>query len=278
MNSKVHPQIVSPVENITEYTHWSCVFVSWFWRFYDHLFIVTFYNFGWFSTCYLASWLSSRFNLIGNLESVKISGLFLLCLIEITISIGWAFLIFKIFSENNGKISNYWLGLRKYYWKAIGLSLLSGLVLFIGLYNLRFYSSVFPAHQVLSLIMIGIVGWIITIWLLSAMFYWPLLFFQNPPFFKIIIKSSLMVLANGIPSLGFLIFFGIAASFFTLVPLMWFFLGIGFLFSFQCVILEKYLLRYKITYENKPLGVFLDILRNEQSRSWREILKPWENK
>jgi len=44
------------------------------------------------------------------------------------------------------------------------------------------------------------------------------------------------------------------------------------------VALEKHFLKYRITYEDKPLEELVDILDRERQRGWRDFLRPWENR
>jgi hypothetical protein len=55
-------------------------------------------------------------------------------------------------------------------------------------------------------------------------------------------------------------------------------LGFSFFFSLQCVALEKHYLKYRITYEDRPLPEVLEALERERQRGWREFWRPWENR
>jgi hypothetical protein len=109
-------------------------------------------------------------------------------------------------------------------------------------------------------------------------YQWPILFFQNPPLEKLLCRSFLITLGSG-PSSLFLLFFSAASAFlFFLGPFLWFFTGFVFLFSLYVVALEKHLLRYKITYRDKPIEDFLESIDIERQRGWRDIFKPWETR
>jgi len=204
--------------------------------------------------------------------------LYFLYLIENAFSIGWAYSVFKIFIGGHSKLSDIWTGTRRYFWKAMGLSALSGLILFFVIFNIHFYFSSEIMSRFLTLLLGSFAAWILLFWQAASLYQWPVLFFQNPPFFKILYKSTLLTLGNGLVSLGILFFFIVCFAFFLFVPFLLFFIGAVFFFSFQCVALEKSLLKYKITYGDKPLVPFLEYLEIERKRSWREILKPWENR
>jgi hypothetical protein len=105
-----------------------------------------------------------------------------------------------------------------------------------------------------------------------------LLFFQNPPLVKILYKSLLLVFDNYLVLLLVWVY-GVGFVFlFTLLPVLWIFFGFVFFFSFQFILLEKHMLKYKIVYQQKDLSLVLAILEKEKKRSWRELLKPWEYK
>jgi hypothetical protein len=54
--------------------------------------------------------------------------------------------------------------------------------------------------------------------------------------------------------------------------------GFVFLFSLYVVAIEKHFLRYKITYQNKPIDDFIKSMDLERQRDWRDIFKPWETR
>lgn len=277
MNSKDSPSQFSSPET-SSYSRLVDVFTSWFWRFYDNLFRLILLNLGWFLTCFGIGWIGWRLGLVGGPERFNFLGICSLFLIEIIGSVGWAFLVFKIFNDGHASIGDLRSGMRKYFWKALGVSTISGPLIGIALYNIRFYFHLQSTHRFLDLILAGFIFWILLFWISATLFQWPILFFQNPPFWRIIYRSCLLVLGNGLTSLGVLVFFASCFFFFTLVPFLWFFIGPVFFFSFQCVLLEKHYLKYKITYEDKPLEPFLELLERERERGWRDILRPWENR
>jgi len=151
-------------------------------------------------------------------------------------------------------------------------------VIALAVFNIRFYFFLNIPHRVSDLLFIGFIFLVFFLLVLGCIYYWPIMFFQDPPFLKIFHKSFLLVFGNFFVSIGILIIGFIFAILFSIIWPIWFFIGGVFLFSLQCVALEKQLLMYKITYRNMPLDDFLKILDNEQQRDWREFLKPWENR
>lgn len=251
---------------------------SWFWRFYDHLFILLCVNLGWFLTCFGVGWVAIRRGLLGPPGQLSVLGVYALYLMESMVSTGWAFLVSQLMNDGQASFKDIWLGIKKYFWKALGLSALSGFFAGLAIYNIYFYFHLQSAHRFVDLLMAGLIFWILAFWVSAALLQWPILFFQNPPFFRIYYRSCLLVLGNGLISFGSLIFFAVFFLLFDLAPFLWYFIGPVFFFSFQCVALEKHYLRYKITYGDKPLEPFLEVLEAERRRGWKDFLRPWENR
>jgi uncharacterized membrane protein YesL len=164
----------------------------------------------------------------------------------------------------------------KFWPKALGLFCVGMGVTFLAIFNIRFYIERQGTWGAAGWILSGLVLWILFLWLSSILYQWPLLFFQNTSFLKIYYKSILLALDN-YPALLVVWIYGAGCVFlFILVPALWFFFGFVFFFSFQCMLLEKHLLKYKITYQQRALDDLLFFLEKENKRSWREFLKPWE--
>jgi len=216
--------------------------------------------------------------LSGYKKNINILGLYSIYLLESIVSIGWAYLIFKIFIEREGSFIDIWRGLKKFFLKAVGLSAVSGFVLGLALYNIRFYFLIQSSHRIIDLLLVGFIFWFLLFWISAMLYQWPILFFQNPAFLKIYYRSFLLVLGNSLVSLGILAFFAGCFVLLWIAPFLLCFIGMVFFFSFQCVALEKQYLRYKITYGDKQLEPFLELLDYERRRSWREFLRPWENR
>jgi hypothetical protein len=277
LDSNTPPPALTPAE-IAAYVRWPEIFRSWFWRYYDHLGHLLIYNLGWFLTCFLVAWFPIYKGMLGGGQKVNFFVLFLLFLAISFLSVGWAYLVFKVFVQGEAHFfSDLWAAQKKFALKAFGVAALSGLVTGIGLFGIYFYFHINSSHRFLDMVLVGFAVWTLLFWISAALYQWPLLFFQNPPFLKIYYRSILLVLSNGFLSLGIMAFFAFSMLImaFTWIPV--FFLGMVYFFSFQCVALEKQFLRYKITFENKPLNPFLEQLDCEKERGWRDFFKPWEN-
>ncbi len=267
--------------DVAGYARFSEIFRSWFWRFYDHLLRLLFYNFGWALTCLGVGWLAVYAGFVDLSKPVNPTRLFQLYglyLVESAASVGWAFCVFRIFIEGKAEWKDLWFGTRKYLLKAVGLSAVTAVLTGWGLYNLRFYFLLIQVHRFLAFSLAALTLWILLLWWSTCLYQWPVLFFQNPPFHKIFHKSFLLVMGNGLASFGILVLFMVCLGLFLVAPFLAFFIGFTFFFAFQCVALEKNLLKYKITYNDQPMGPFLEQLEAERQRSWRELLRPWGNR
>ncbi len=273
------PPLISPDDYLLKiHTSFSNIFRSWFWRFYDHLFFLILFNLAWFLTCFLIAWVAWQTGMIGVLSRLNPLGLYGLYFLECMVSIGWAFVVFRIFLDEGGSYKDYWVGVKNYFWKATGVSAVFGFVTAASFFSIRFYYFLNSNHRFIDLLLMSFLFWVILFWFSCSLYQWPILFFQNPPFLKIFYKSFLLVLGNGLLSLGIMAFFSLACILFFAAPFLCFFIGMVFFFSFQCVALEKQFLMYKITYGGKPLEPFLEQLQRERQRGWREFLRPWENR
>ena len=273
-------QIERPFNSFPELNHyskWPEIFRSWFWRFYDHLFQLVFFNFSWMLSCSFIAWIFFHFKWVDLSLQINLLHVYLFYVVENIASIGWAYLVFQIFIEGNCQLTDILIALKKYSLKATGLSIVSGFLIILAIYNIKFYYFEGTSHRFLSFLSLIITFWIFTLWLASCLYQWPILFFQNPPFHKIFYKSFLLVFANAFNSILTLAFFILCFALFSLVLFPWFFIGAVFFFGYQCIALEKGLLRYRIIYGNKPLDSFLEVLDRERQRGLKSFFKPWEN-
>jgi hypothetical protein len=272
------PEVIPSEINLSSYSRWQDIFRSWFWRYYDHLFKLTFYNFGWFSTCLGVGWLASSLGILSRNQQWNWLTIYLVFVLECAISIPWALAIFKIFIEEKITLSNFRIDLRNYFLKALATTTLSGLVLGVALYNVRFYYTFQVSSRFWVFILMGFVATIFLYVLIMTFYQWPILFFQNPSFRKLFYKSFLITLGTGPQSLLLLVLSMLAVFLFDLAPFLWFLIGFVFLFSLYVVALEKHFLRYKITYQDKPICDFIKSMDLERQRGWRDIFKPWETR
>ncbi len=264
--------------DVADYARFSEIFLSWFWRSYDHLLRLLFYNFGWALTCLCVGWLAIHAGIVDLSKPMDLARFFQfygLYLAESASSIGWAYGVFRIFIEGRAEWTDLWAGFRKYFLKAVGVSAVSGFLTGLGFYNLYFYFSLAQENRLLAVCLAALTLWMLLFWQAASLYQWPVLFFQNPPFYKIFYKSFLLVIGNGWVSMRILLFFTLCLGILFAAPFLAFFAGLTLFFAFQCVTLEKNFLKYKITYGDKPLRPFLDQLEAERQRSWRELLKPW---
>ena len=260
---------------ILKFTNVGSVFLSWFWRYYDHLGRLVFLNIIWFSVCPLPTWLCWHWfgsDLRGKIPIVLAA----MGLWDCAVSIPVGYLVFLIFYTGSGSLRETGREILRFWPKAFGLFFAGTGITFLAIFNIRFYIARQENLGALGWILGGLVLWILFLWLSSMLYQWPLLFFQNTSILKIYYKSFLLTLDN-YPALLLIWIYGAGCVFlFILVPVLWFFFGFVFIFSFQCMLLEKHLLKYKITYRQRALDDLLFFLEKEKKRSWREFLKPWE--
>lgn len=251
---------------------------SWAWRYYDDLLTLLLYNFLWAGLCLGVPWLSFRTGFFGTTEDIHWPLAALFYFFECVISIPFAFAVFRIFSTGSVALREIWPGCRRYGLKAVGLAAVWGPMMALGVFNIRFYFSMHGRDRFLYLLLASFVLSLLVVWISMAIYQWPILFFQDPPFWKIIQKSFYLVLSGGFFSLGVLILFVALLGLFLLMPFLWFFAGPALLFSFQTVALEKRFLRYRITFQDKSLAELMALLERERQRGWHDLLKPWENR
>lgn len=270
-------QSQTPV-NISVYSSWPEIFRSWGWRYYDFFFRLVLYNFLWIVSCLAIEQMAARIGFFDFSKPANYFSSYLIYLLICAMSVGWAYLVFKTFMVGQCKISDVWLGLKKYFIKFMALSMITGFVIEWTVFNARYYIYFNNSHGILNYLLLGFTLWILLFWVSAALYQWPILFFRDQSLIKIVYKSIILVMGNGFLSFGTLLFFTVIVGLFSLLWPLWFFFGFVFFFSFQCVMLEKQFLRYKIIYEDKPLDEYLEGLERERSRGWREFWKPWENR
>lgn len=278
MTPDLQPSSDPSPEEISDHIHWTEVFRSGFWRFYDHPLRCSLINFSWALTCFAigkayfwmgGSWHSEKFNPILAL------GFFL---VETMASMGWAYSIFRLFVERTVKLSDVWRAYPKFGLRAFGISVVfwtgSIWTSFNGLY---LWTHPMPS-PFFNYILIGANLWMLFFFMSVGFFLWPVLFHQDLPIFKVFKKSILLVWDMGWLNFLFFFFFAVFALFFTVIWPLWFFVGLAFLFSIQCITLEKRLLKYRITFEGQDITELVKYLEFERNRNWREFLRPWENR
>ncbi len=264
--------------DFSSYSRWQDIFRSWFWRYYDHLFLLTLYNFCWFSTCLGVGWFAVFLGILSQNHQWNWLAIYLVFVLESAVSIPWALIVFKIFIEDKITLSGVWLDLHTYFWKALASMAFSGLFLGFSLYNLRFYYMLQVSSRFWIFILMGFVATFFLYVLMMTFYQWPILFFQNPTFGKLFYRSFLITLGTGPSSLLLLSFSAVSVFFFILAPFLWFLIGFVFLFSLFVSALEKHFFRYKITYQDKPASDVIKLIDLERQKNWRDIFKPWETR
>lgn len=201
-----------------------------------------------------------------------------LLVLAVSISVAWAYPVFRVFNGADCDRGELIRGFRRHALKGLGTALFSCGIGALAIFGLYFYLFRMPGPDLGRYLLAGTLLGFSILWASVNLYVWPLLFFQSPPFHKIYQRAFLLTLAQGPRTLGLLVFFAAMILLFTVAPVLWAFVGIVAVFSLQCVALEKQLLRYRITYEDRPLGEFLEALDREKNRGWRDFLKPWEHR
>lgn len=258
---------------------WPRIFHSWFWRFYDHLGVLIFCNFLWFGFLALLGWLFHMNGWLGTFQgpSFNFKGILLFYFISVLYSVGWAYVVFRIFSGQEFHFTNYWDGVRRFSLRSILLSFLwMGLAL-LTYWDFRLFPTLIQSWGWGGYMVEVIFVWSVLFLFSMALYQWPILFFQDVTIPQVLYRSLIVVLGNSLLSFGlstvvFAFSFGMTAFF----VIGWDFWGLVMLCSLPYVALEKIMLKYKITLFNQPLGPILDSLELERKRGWRELLKPWE--
>jgi hypothetical protein len=254
------------------------IFQSWFWRYYDFLWTIMFINLVWIASIVgLGFWgwkVMERFSL----EYQK----FIIVGIDLTV-MGWlslicAYSVFKIVIERTFDIQDIWRNMRKFWMKGLILFFLWIGMIGLTIFNIYFYFHWAHVSKFVGDALAVLVGWIFLVGLGTITYQWPLLFFQNLSIGKIWYRSFLLFLENNILIMVVLISEVVLSLIFSIALPIWLIAGLAFFFSFHCVLLEKHLLKHKITYNDQELAEVLQILEIEKKRTFRDILKPWESK
>jgi len=269
---------ISPEADLSPYCRWQDIFRSWFWRYYDNLFKFVLLNFSWFLVCFGVSWLSGRVGLLTLPAPWYWFGVFVVYLLESAITFVWALPVFMILVARSFSWIEYRIQLSRFFLKGLLVSALAGVFLGTGLLNLRFYSSFQGSAPIWVLVLMGFVITLLLYALMMTFYLWPILFFQDPSVGKLIYRAFIITLGSGPASLLILFISLVWALLFALAPFLWFTMGFVFLFSLYCTALEKHLLRYRITFEDRTLDDVLQEIAAERKRNWRDILKPWETR
>jgi hypothetical protein len=268
---------ISP-EEIQRINAFPATVKSWFCRYYDHLFQLVIMNVLWALLCLGPTFVLFRFGFLLKSGLWNIVGVAGIGFWDVNVSILTARAVFLVLNEGDFSGEVFRKGLWLAWLKALGIFLIwAGVIGWSG-YNLYFYTHWNPLVGPEKWLLSGLILWFFFFWLCCFFYLWPILFFQNPPFFRIFYKSILLVFENQFFLFLCLILFLALFFLFSLIPVGWLLLGFVFFFSIQCMLLEKHFLRYKIIYKNKDYSSFLTFLMEENKRDWKYFLRPWENK
>ncbi len=265
-------------EEIQRISAFPAVVKSWFCRYYDHLLLLVFLNVLWAFACLGPTFVLFHFGFLFKAGQWNAGGLAGIGFWDANVSILTARVVFLVLNEGDFSWGVFREGLGAAWLKALGLFLIwAGVIGWLG-YNFYFYTHWSPLGEPWKWLLSGLILWLCVFWLSCFFYLWPILFFQNPPFFRIFYKSALLVFENQFFLLFCLTLFLALFFLFSLIPVGWLILGFTFFFSIQCMVLEKHFLRYKIIYKNKDYSSFLTFLMVENKRDWKYFLRPWENK
>lgn len=254
------------------------VFRSWFWTFYDHFGRLLLLNFSWSICTFSIAWVWSSFFKPPTFGITLFAMIFLFLVTESLVSVGWAYGVFKLFMDRRGGWGDIWDGYRRFGLKGSLIAVFFWSVVLLGLFNLQFLWSHPLPSTILNDVLLVSTGWILLFWSLLGFFLWPVLFFQQPSIPKVFYRAMILAWDSAGRNVIYLIVIGVNAAVFTLLWPLWFFVGPVSIFSLQSVALEKALLKYKITFEDKDIGEFLSSLERERERNWREFLRPWDHR
>jgi len=272
------PSLPGIEPDLSAYSRLPDILRSWFWRYYDHLFQMIFLNLGWFLCSFGSSWILGRLGLWNEPAPWYWLGLFAIFLVESWLTYLWAIPVFAVIMGGPISWQSYREKLNCSWGRGFLSSTLVGLFLGFGFLSLRFYFSIQGSSPIWVFVLIGFVVTILVYGVMMVLYLWPLLLFQNPSLGKLFYRSFMVTLGSGPISLFMLLFSLLWLLVFTAVPFFWFILGFTLLFSLYCAALEKHLLRYKITFQDRPWPEVIADIDSERKRGWRDILKPWENR
>jgi hypothetical protein len=267
-----------PSDTLQKLTGFSAMSKSWFCRYYDHLIPLIVLNIIWAFFCLGVTFSLMHFKIPLKNGQWNVGWTAGIGFWDATVSILTARAVFQILSEGSFSWKDFKAGLGEAWLKAFGLFLIWAGVIGWAAYNFYFYIHWQPLGDFGKWILSGFVLWFFVFWLSCFFYLWPILFFQNPPFFRVFYKSLLLVFENQFVLFLCLILFLAFFLVFCLIPVAWLLLGFVFFFSIQCMLLEKHFLKYKIIYRNKVYESFLIFLIQENKRDWKYFLRPWENK
>lgn len=249
------------------------------WTFFDYVTKIIFISILWFifNLPFIYSIYVFHFSRI---SSPLLYGITLIIIVYSPFSLGAAYYILQIISQiilapkfnmfprfpsqDFIRISVFFNGIFKYFFKSLGIILIMSLLLLILSSNLLFYwKNVVPKIPFLGYMLIGIIFWIISIVFLLNVFLLPIIIIKKISLFKAIYQSFLLVIDN----LMYVIFvFLLLISFliimaFTMAGLFGIYFGVAALIQF---------ISYFIIYRKYDDSIELV----SESRTLKNIFKP----
>ena len=262
-----------PLDESQALSSFSALVKSWFVRYYDHLISLVGINVVWFLACGALPYWLLHDKIISADGQGNLWGAAVLLFWALSATAAAARGVFLLLNEGGLSWDSFRAGWFESWWKASLLFLIWGGMLFLGVYNLYFYIHWNPWGKFVEWIFCGMIVWFLAFWASCFFFLWPVLFFQKPLFSRFSIRHPYWCWKASFESLAFLLLYLALFFLFCLVPVTWILLGFVFFFSFQCMLLEKRLLRYKITYEDKDYDDFLAFLGRENQRGLEVLLE-----
>ncbi|MDD5067918.1 MAG: hypothetical protein PHF84_12810 [bacterium] len=172
----------------------------------------------------------------------------------------------KILSMDMLKLSYFFRGTARFFWKSLAVILMLSLISLLLYLNLYFYwKIVTPRIPLLGLILTGFILWVIVIFLLMNNYLLPLLLTRETSIFRALSRSFLLVMDNVLYSLGL---FLLLASFFIIMGFTM--LGLLAVYSGTYILLQ--FLSFFIIYQKYDETIELV----SETRAFKNLFKPWK--
>jgi len=128
---------------------------------------------GWFLTCFGIGWFASFLGILGTAQQWNWPVIYLVYVAECAASLGWALAIFKVVMGEAVSWPEILIDLKRYFFKGLISASISGLVLGLAVYNLRFYFSLRVSTHILIFILMGFVATVFIYFLMMTFYQWP---------------------------------------------------------------------------------------------------------
>jgi len=171
----------------------------------------------------------------------------------------------KVYSPSEIKISIFFSGIKKYFFKSIILIILNAFLILLLYLNLKFYLKFASKIPYLGLFTLGIFFWLFLIYILMSIYQIPLIVTKDINVFKAIYQSFLLFLDNPFYTIGCFIFLISITIIFIITIAGFVFIFYGFFALFTQVAMLTIYQKYDETLEVR-----------EEKRTLKNILKPWD--